>query len=78
MIRLLATELEDAEDAEVVDEELVNSLKSRLNSIKVRNIIILRISYKNGDDDDDASCSLLTHAPCEERLGGGGEEVCTL
>ena len=53
VIRLLATELEDAEDAEVVDEELVNSLKSRLNSIKVRNIIILRISYKNGDDDDD-------------------------
>ena len=53
VIRRLQTQLDDAEEADVVDEELIQSLQSKISSIKVRNIIILRISYKNGDDDDD-------------------------
>jgi hypothetical protein len=50
-IRVLQDLLDNAEDTENVEE--VERLKEELDFIKVRNIIILRISYFNGDDDDD-------------------------
>lgn len=50
-LRILQNLLDEAEDSENMEE--VERLNEEIDFIKVRNIIILRISYFNGDDDDD-------------------------
>lgn len=50
-LRVLQDLLDDAEDNTNLEE--VERLREEINFIKVRNIIILRISYFNGDDDDE-------------------------
>ena len=64
-ISRLKLDLADAEDDE--DTDKIAEFSAKVKNIKCRNIIVLRVSYKNGDDDDDVESDDVDNAtqPCK-------------
>jgi hypothetical protein len=52
-IHKLRTDLFEAEDEDIIDANKITEISEKINNFKCKNIICLRICYKNGDDDDD-------------------------